>query len=227
MWKLTIVVVAAAGLVGLRQLVVARVLARSGGAAAALRGAFDGAAPAGVDGAHTVDRLLEALLFEGGDETQEPETEPGGAGGGSGGAPTARPRGPLVGPVPRTPSVLITESDVLELAANPGRLPRGAPRAAGVLPPGIEILGGGALGIGWAPGDRLIAVGGTPVSDRQGVVRLALAARARGEARLGATVARLTPLGVRTYEVIVEVPGPGAVLPSPLVPEPVGSPPRQ
>lgn len=228
MWALVVVVLGALGLVVLRELVVARVLTRSGGAAAAARGVLDGAPATGADGAHTIDRLLEALLFEGTDEALTVEPMVDGAGGGGGGAPTARPSGPPLGPVPQSSTVLVTEAAVLELAANPGRVPRGAERAAsGALPAGIEVLGGAALGIGWAPGDRLIAVGGTPVSARRDVVHLALAARARGDARLGATVARLTPLGVRTYEVVVEMPGPGAVIPPSVIPPSVSGAPIQ
>ncbi len=228
MWALVVVVLCALGLVALRELVVARVLARSVSAAAEARGVLDGVVRPGIERARAADRLLEALLFEGADEAPTPEERVDGAGGESGGAPTARPSGPAVGPVPEAANVLISEAAVLELAADPSRVPRGVTRAAsGALPAGIEILGGGSLGIGWAPGDRLIAVGGTPISERRDVVRLALAARARGDARLGATVARLTPLGVRTYEVVVEVPDQSAVLPPAVIPQPVSSAPAQ
>jgi hypothetical protein len=83
-------------------------------------------------------------------------------------------------------------------------------RADAGLPPGLEVRGAEALGVGWDPRDRLVAVDGAPVVDHASVVQQVLAARERGARELVATVARRTPRGVETYEVIVEQPYLGA-----------------
>jgi len=117
----------------------------------------------------------------------------------------AAPAAPRLGPAP-TPVVTLNSDVVLRLAEQ-GAAPRGVARAqAGDLPAGIEILGGGALGIGWFPGDRLIEVDGVPVLDRTQVVRTVVERRARREPIITATVARRTAQGVATYRVLVAQP---------------------
>lgn len=125
--------------------------------------------------------------------------------------PRARPLGP-----PPSPVVTMKADVVLSLAERRA-VPRGAFRAAsGDLPAGIEILDGAGLGIGWFPGDRLIAVGGAPVLDRAQIIRAVLQERARRAPVIAATLARRTREGVATYQVLVEQPYPaeGVLAPS-------------
>jgi len=108
---------------------------------------------------------------------------------------------------PAPAPVVVLRSEVVLSLAERGAVPRGAVRARSAdLPAGIEILDGAGLGIGWFPGDRLIAVGGVPVSDRAEVVRQVLAARERREPVITATLARRTSAGVATFRVLVEQP---------------------
>jgi len=88
-------------------------------------------------------------------------------------------------------------------------MPQGRTREAGFgLPAGIELSSVAGLGIGLLDGDRLVAVGGVPVSERAQVISLVLAARGRHEPQLVATLFRRTTLGPRSFSVVVDQPYP-------------------
>jgi hypothetical protein len=88
-------------------------------------------------------------------------------------------------------------------------MPAGRTREAGFgLPAGIELSSVSGLGIGLLDGDRLVAVGGVPVTQRAQVVSLVLAARGRHEPQLVASLWRRTALGPRAFSVVVEQPYP-------------------
>jgi hypothetical protein len=74
------------------------------------------------------------------------------------------------------------------------------------MPPGIEIVGGAGLGIGWFPGDRLTHVEGVPVLDRSLVIQKVLERRAEGAAVISGTLARRTRAGVKSWTIVVEQP---------------------
>lgn len=122
------------------------------------------------------------------------------------GTSTPRAQAPVkLGPTP-PPAVLLRRQSVLALA-NGGVVPRGVSReAAGGMPAGLEILQGGALGIGWFPGDRLTHVEGVPVFERGLVVSKVLELRSRRASAIRATMARRTAEGVVSYLVVVEQP---------------------
>lgn len=114
------------------------------------------------------------------------------------------PYRPVVGPEPTSSRA----SRALVLSwVNSRIVPTGVTRESyGEIPPGIELRGVGALGVGLIDGDRLIKVGGAPVTSRGLVVGEVLAARSRLEPSLQATLVRMTKDGPKTFSVFVEQP---------------------
>lgn len=145
-------------------------------------------------------RLLEAPPAPASDEPSESTLASGSPDGAR--APQSKVKSPPVPPA----SVTLTRRTVLALAQKKV-VPRGVRRpSSGDLPAGIEIVGGQGLGIGWYPGDRLIAVEGVSVSEPGLVVGRVLELRRQRAAVIRATLARRTAAGVRTFVVLVEQP---------------------
>lgn len=122
--------------------------------------------------------------------------------------PRARPDAKWSAPPVLPPPVnrQVSAEQVLGWAS--GRMmPVGRSREAGFgLPAGIELSSVAGLGIGLLDGDRLVAVGGVPVTERSQVVSLVLAARGRHEPQLVASLWRRTALGPRAFSVVVQQP---------------------
>ncbi len=108
-------------------------------------------------------------------------------------------------PLPTAP-VAVSEFDVRSWA-RVGVVPRARVRTAGDgLPAGLEVDGGSDWIPGLENGDRLIAVDGQPVTERERLVQLVLEARGRGQAAIAATFARRTNRGVQNFKVIISQP---------------------
>ena len=78
--------------------------------------------------------------------------------------------------------------------------------AEGSMPAGIELFGVAPLGIGLLDGDRLVSIGGAPVSERSQVVEHVLAARGRREDRIEVGLLRRTQAGPVAFSVTVNQP---------------------
>jgi hypothetical protein len=124
-------------------------------------------------------------------------------------------RSPAHGARRRKPvgSVLVSQAKVLELA-RASAVPSGhVVERSGARPPGIQLSGVSALGIGLADGDVLTEVAGSPVRSEGRVVGIVVGALARHDARISATFWR----GQAPWALVVELPR--VTLPADLTPK--------
>lgn len=139
--------------------------------------------------------------------------------------PAPRPSRPGTPLAPVPPEAVRLPAETVLGLAEADVVPRGIARApTGLLPAGIEILDGAGLGIGWAPGDRLTHVEGVPVAERSLVVARVIELRAAGVPAITGTIFRRTPLGVKSFRLVVEQPYLAPARPPGAHPEPGADP---